>query len=305
MPDSAPASPAPYRPVSTHDAPRLRFAPSPNGRLHEGHAYSALLNHRAAHARGGRFLIRIEDIDAARCPPDLCRAALDDLAWLGLISDEPVLFQSQRGAAYAAMLDRLKARGLVYPCRCTRGEIAAAIAEREAAKQPPWPRDPDGAPLYPGTCRHLEPAQLGNGPFAWRLDVAKALVQPEVTGAPLHFAVEDAAGARAVRVAEPERWGDVVLARRDIGTSYHLAVVVDDAFQHISHVVRGQDLEAATDIHVLLQRLLGLPTPVYGFHGLLRDAEGEKLAKSRNSTSLDDLRRAGLTPEAIRARLGF
>jgi glutamyl-Q tRNA(Asp) synthetase len=284
-------------------SPRFRFAPSPNGRLHRGHALSALLNLKLARERGGAFLIRIEDIDAARCPPDFCKAALHDLAWAGISSDEPVLRQSGRMAAYGEALERLKARRLIYPCGCTRGGIAARVAELEAESGSGWPRDPDGAPLYPGTCRHREPQ--GDGPFAWRLDLEAAMRSPEIAGHPLAFMVEDERGGLSQRLADPARWGDVVLARRDIGTSYHLAVVVDDAFQRITHVVRGRDLEAATDIHALLQRLLGLPTPVYRFHGLIHDDQGEKLAKSRGSVSLDDLRRAGMTPEALRRGLGF
>jgi glutamyl-Q tRNA(Asp) synthetase len=289
--------------VPAPSPPRFRFAPSPNGRLHKGHALSALLNQKLARERGGAFLIRIEDIDAARCPPDLCKAALDDLAWLGVVSDEPVLRQSARMAAYGEALARLRSRRLIYPCACSRGEIAARITEVEAESGRTWPRDPDGAPLYPGTCRHQ--ALRGDGPFAWRLDLEAAMRSPDVAAHPLSFTVEDEEGRLSQRLADPARWGDVVLARRDIGTSYHLAVVVDDAFQRISHVVRGRDLEAATDIHVLLQRLLGLSVPVYRFHGLIHDDQGEKLAKSRGSLSLDDLRRAGMTPRALRHELGF
>jgi glutamyl-Q tRNA(Asp) synthetase len=282
---------------------RFRFAPSPNGRLHRGHALSALLNLKLARERGGAFLIRIEDIDAARCPPDLCEAALDDLDWLGVTSDEAVLRQSSRMAAYGDALDALKSRGLVYPCDCTRGDITARIKRLEAGSGTRWPRDPDGAPLYPGICRNRGLREVG--PFAWRLDLEAALRSPEVAAHPPTFTVEDDDGRLSQRIANPARWGDVVLARRDIGTSYHLAVVVDDAFQRITHVVRGRDLEAATDIHVLLQRLLGLPTPVYRFHDLIHDDQGEKLAKSRGSVSLDDLRRAGMTPEALRREPGF
>jgi glutamyl-Q tRNA(Asp) synthetase len=283
--------------------PRFRFAPSPNGRLHKGHALSALLNLFLAREKGGAFLIRIEDIDAARCPPDLCKAALDDLAWLECQPDEPVLRQSDRMAAYGEALETLKSRGLIYPCDCTRGDIASRITKLEAESGKAWPRDPDGAPLYPGACRHRAPS--GDGPFAWRLDLEAAMRSPEVAAHPLAFIVEDEVGVMAQRLADPARWGDVVLARRDIGTSYHLAVVVDDAFQRITHVVRGRDLEAATDIHALLQRLLGLPTPIYRFHALIHDDQGEKLAKSRSSRSLHDLRRDGMTPETLRQELGF
>jgi glutamyl-Q tRNA(Asp) synthetase len=283
--------------------PRFRFAPSPNGRLHRGHALSALLNLKLARERGGAFLIRIEDIDAMRCLPDLCKAALDDLAWLGVTSDEAVLRQSTRMAAYGEALGTLRSRRLIYPCDCTRGTIASRIAEMEAESGKSWPQDPDGAPVYPGICRQRTLQR--DGPFAWRLDLEAAMRSPDVAAHPLAFTVEGDDGAAERRLADPARWGDVVLARRDIGTSYHLAVVVDDAFQHITHVVRGRDLEAATDIHVLLQRLLGLPTPVYRFHGLIRDDQGEKLAKSRGSVSLDDLRCAGVAPGALRRELGF
>jgi glutamyl-Q tRNA(Asp) synthetase len=284
--------------------PRFRFAPSPNGRLHRGHALSALLNLKLARELGGAFLIRIEDIDAARCPPDLCKATLDDLAWLGVTPDEPVLCQSSRMEAYRDALEELRARGLVYPCGCSRGDIARLVAKADAESSGAvWPRDPDGAPIYPGTCRNG--GHAGARPAAWRLDVGKALAEPDVLAGPLAFPVEDEQGIRRSRLADPARWGDVVLARRDIGTSYHLSVVVDDAFQRISHVVRGRDLEAATDLHVLLQRLLGLPVPVYRFHGLIHDDQGEKLAKSRGSVSLDDLRRAGMRPDALRRQLGF
>jgi glutamyl-Q tRNA(Asp) synthetase len=283
--------------------PRFRFAPSPNGRLHRGHALSALLNLKLARERGGAFLIRIEDIDAARCPPDLCKAALVDLAWAGVEADEPVLRQSARMTAYGAALDSLRSRGLIYPCACTRGDIAARIMKLEAESGVGWPRDPDGAPLYHRICRHRSLQE--NGPFAWRLDLEAAMRSPEVAGHPLAFMVENDDGAPSQRLADPARWGDVVLGRRDIGTSYHLSVVVDDAFQRITHVVRGRDLEAATDIHVLLQLLLGLPVPVYRFHALIHDDQGEKLAKSRGSISLDDLRRDGMTPEALRRELGF
>ncbi|MGL4729937.1 MAG: tRNA glutamyl-Q(34) synthetase GluQRS [Bosea sp. (in: a-proteobacteria)] len=284
--------------------PRFRFAPSPNGRLHKGHALSALLNQQLARERGGTFLIRIEDIDVTRCPAAFCKVALDDLAWMGVSSDEPVLCQSTRAHAYGKALDRLKRLGVIYPCTCTRSQIASKVAQAEMADQS-WPRDPDGAPLYPGTCRGRDVEKPGKGPFNWRLDVAKALSLPEVADASLFFIVEDEHGSLSQRFAQPSRWGDVVLGRRDIGTSYHLSVVIDDAFQAITHVVRGRDLEAATDIHVLLQRLLGLTVPIYRFHGLIYDEGGDKLAKSRGSTSLDDLRRAGVTVEALRRELGF
>lgn len=284
--------------------PVFRFAPSPNGRLHLGHAYSALENARLARALGGRLLLRIEDIDTTRCRPDLEAAMLDDLAWLGAPFEPGPLRQSERFAHYEAAAARLRARGLLYPCVCSRKEIEATVAAREAetgAPEPgaPWPRDPDGATLYPGACRARDPAAiLGQGrPVAWRLDMDRALAD-----APGPFAYRRLAddGALETVPADPARWGDVVLVRKETPTSYHLAVVVDDAAQGITHVVRGQDLEAATDLHVLLQRLLGLPTPIYRHHGLIRDAAGEKLSKSLGARPLADLRAAGWTPDEVR-----
>ncbi|SFL96269.1 tRNA glutamyl-Q(34) synthetase GluQRS [Methylobacterium pseudosasicola] len=283
------------------DAPILRFAPSPNGRLHLGHAYSALLNDDLARRMGGLCRLRIEDIDPVRSKPELVEAIVADLAWLGLTYPEPVRHQSRHMESYRATLRRLIDRGLAYPCFCSRGQIRA-----QAAASADNLHDPDGAPLYPGTCRGLDPAiraeRLASGePHTWRLDTTAAL---RCAGHRLSYEAFDGAETRLV-VADPARWGDTVIARRDVPTSYHLSVVHDDAEQAITHVVRGQDLEAATDLHVLLQRLLDLPTPRYHHHALILDPGGEKLAKSRGSQSLADLRQAGVTPEAIRARLGF
>ncbi|MDP4005158.1 tRNA glutamyl-Q(34) synthetase GluQRS [Methylobacterium sp. NEAU K] len=282
-------------------APVFRFAPSPNGRLHLGHAYSALLNADLARKSEGLCRLRIEDIDPLRSKPDLVTAIGADLAWLGLTYPEPVRHQSRHMDAYRAALDGLIARGLAYPCFCSRGQIRAPTAANAGG-----PHDPDGVPHYPGLCRGLDPVitaeRLARGePHAWRLDMAAAL-----RGAvgPLGYTAFDEAGAWPV-AADPARWGDAVIARRDVPTSYHLAVVHDDAEEGITHVVRGRDLEAATDLHVLLQRLLGLPTPRYRHHRLILDTLGEKLAKSRGSQSLADLRQAGTTPEQIRRRLGF
>ncbi|HYF55870.1 MAG TPA: tRNA glutamyl-Q(34) synthetase GluQRS [Salinarimonas sp.] len=287
--------------------PALRFAPSPNGRLHLGHAYSALLNERLARALGGRLLLRLEDIDVIRCQPELAAAAEADLAWLGLAFDPPVRRQSRHFGEYRAALEGLRGRGLVYPCFCSRRDIAAAAATREAAEGRPWPRDPDGAPLYPGTCRGLDPAvaaaRIASGePHAWRLDLVAAM---RAAPGPHGYVRLTPDGGRESVAAAPPRWGDVVLARKDIPTSYHLAVVHDDALQGITHVVRGRDLEAATDLHVLLQRLLRLPTPLYRHHDLVADEEGRKLAKSLGSRSLADLRASGVTAGEVRARLGF
>lgn len=292
--------PAPQQPV-------LRFAPSPNGRLHLGHALSALTNERLARAMDGRLLLRIEDIDRERCTPALEAALREDLAWLGIAFEDGVRRQSEHLADYAAVTEDLRRRGLVYPCFCSRQEVRAAAARREAESGEPWPADPDGAPLYPGTCRERDPEAAASmtarsEPHVLRLDMERALA---AAGGGLCYGVFDDAGAFSMLQAQPRRWGDVVLARRDVPTSYHLSVVIDDALQGVTHVVRGRDLEAATDIHVLLQRLLTLPTPLYRFHDLLADAEGRKLAKSRGSESLADLRAKGVTARQIRSGLGF
>lgn len=274
----------------------FRFAPSPNGYLHLGHAASALLNARLARESGGRFLLRIEDIDRGRARPEFESAILEDLAWLGLEWVDPVRRQSEHFDDYAQALGRLDAMGLLYACDCRRSDIA-----RAAAVQPDWPRDPDGAPLYPGLCRERPQrsasAILAEGGVALRLDMRKALA---LAGQGLSW-LED--GARVD--AEPALWGDVVLARKDTPASYHIAVVVDDALQGVTHVVRGRDLLPATSLHRLLQRLLDLPTPDYLHHALLLDADGEKLAKSRGSESLRNLRRNGRDAAGIRAQLGF
>ena len=269
-----------------------RFAPSPTGRLHLGHAYSALLAHDYARARGGAFLLRIEDIDPGRARAEFVEAIMDDLAWLGLRWDGEVLFQSTRLHLYASALGRLKREGLVYPCFCTRASIAAEIAASASA-----PHGPDG-PLYPGTCRRLSPgereARAAAEPHAWRLDVAAA----SAAAGPLYWNDGDTEVE-----AEPGAFGDVVLARKDAPTSYHLAVPVDDAAQGVTHVVRGRDLYAATDIHRLLQALLGLPTPAYRHHDLLRDSEGRRLAKRNGAPTLAALRASGADPGALAAAL--
>ncbi|MCX7339000.1 MAG: tRNA glutamyl-Q(34) synthetase GluQRS [Hyphomicrobiales bacterium] len=272
--------------------PVLRFAPSPNGRLHLGHAYSALQNEAEARRLGGRLLLRIEDIDPTRCRPAYEAAILKDLRWLGVAFEPDVRRQSEHMDNYRAALLQLDAMGLLYPCNCSRSAIKAAAAD------PPL-RNPDGALLYPGTCRLVAP---GPDALATRLDMAKALEQ---CGRALSYQRFWSDGRVEEVTVRPGRWGDVVLARKETPTSYHLSVVVDDALQAVSHVVRGQDLEAQTDIHVLLQALLGLPTPLYQFHVLIRDDTDEKLAKSRGSTALADLRAAGETPAMIRTRLGF
>lgn len=279
--------------------PAFRFAPSPNGRLHLGHAYSALLNERMALQVGGRLLLRIEDIDRPRCTDALTEAMLVDLAWLGLVWELPVLRQSEHLPDYHAAQQRLRDEGLLYPCFCSRRDVALAAAARDA-------RDPEGQPLYPGTCRHLsgqerEARLLRGEPHAWRIAMDDALAR---IGEPLSFS-EESSGLAIRERARPEAWGDVVLVRKDIGTSYHIAVVVDDARQAITNVVRGRDLFQATSIQLVLQRLLAFPTLRYFHHPLIDDAQGRKLSKSLGSRSLADLRAEGVTSLDVRRALGF
>lgn len=286
--------------------PVFRFAPSPNGYLHLGHALSALLNADMARAAGGRLLLRIEDIDATRCRPEYEAAIYEDLAWLGLEWEEPVRRQSEQLDDYRDALGRLEQMGLAYPSFESRTEIARLVSERERLGA--WPRDPDGAPLYPGTARGLTPAEraarLASGaPYALRLDMEAALTR----AGPLAWAETGAgpAGETGIVAAAPQAWGDVVLARKETPTSYHLSVVMDDALQGITHVVRGQDLFWATSVHRLLQTLLGLPAPTYHHHRLILDSEGRKLAKSTRATALRELRAQGATPPDIRRMIGL
>jgi glutamyl-Q tRNA(Asp) synthetase len=272
-----------------------RFAPSPTGRLHLGHALSALFAAREA-GTCGSFLLRIEDIDAARCREPFVDGIYQDLRWLGLSWPEPPLRQSARMAVYARALDALKARGLLYPCFCSRGEIAREIAAAASA-----PQGPDG-PLYPGACRDLSADEAARRiaagqPHAWRLNVAKAL-----TGAPrLTWFDRD----RGEQIATPEIFGDVVLARRDVPASYHLAVTIDDAAQGVTCVTRGEDLFPASHLHRLLQYLLDLPVPEWRHHRLIADAEGKRLAKRDHAPTLAALREAGATPEEVKAMIGW
>lgn len=266
-----------------------RFAPSPTDLLHLGNACSALVGWQRARARGGHFLLRIEDIDAARCRPEFTVALLADLAWLGIDWDGPVWRQSERGPAYAAAIDRLRAMGLEYPCFCTRSDIAATASA---------PHGPDG-PVYPGTCRRLSETEradrMAGEPFAWRLDVAAALaLTGRLTWTDSRAGTVDAAPGAA---------GDFVVGRKAIGASYHLAVVVDDAAQGVTEVVRGADLFAATHVQRLLQALLGLPVPTYHHHRLLLGADGRRLAKRSGGATLAAERAAGVEPAALRARL--
>ena len=268
-----------------------RFAPSPTGYLHLGHVRSALEGWRAARATGGRFLLRLEDIDHTRCRAEYAEAIIEDLAWLGLAWDGPVRRQSEHFADYRAALVRLEDQGLLYPCFCTRREIQAEIARAGGA-----PQGELGA-VYPGTCRRLDPAERAArqgraADYALRLDVAAALAR---TG-PLAWCE----GGRPV-AADPAAQGDVVLARKEIPTSYHLAVTVDDARQGVTLVTRGTDLFAATHVHRLLQALLGLPTPRYRHHPLLADAQGRRLAKRDGAPAIRAMRAAGMLPDDILA----
>ena len=290
-----------------HQVPTYRFAPSPNGYLHLGHALSACLNFDSAQQANGRFLLRIEDIDQTRCRPEFEVAIYEDLAWLGLKWEAPVRRQSEQFAAYRAALARLAEMGLVYPSFESRAEIARLVAERE--RSGPWPRDPDGAPLYPGRSRHMDAAEqarriTSGAPYALRLDMTAAIAR-----APASLTWDETGcgpnGETGVLAAEPAVWGDVVLARKDSPTSYHLSVVIDDAAQGATHVVRGQDLFAATSLHRLLQALLGLPAPTYRHHRLILDADGRKLAKSTGATALCALRGRGVSPAAIRRMVGL
>ncbi|MEP3232391.1 MAG: tRNA glutamyl-Q(34) synthetase GluQRS [Hyphomicrobiales bacterium] len=268
-----------------NDKPTFRFAPSPNGALHLGHAYSAILNFELAKRVGADFLVRVEDIDTARCTPQLEAAMFDDLAWLGLEWEQPVLRQSERFGSYQEALDSLRDQELIYPSFLSRGEIKQHVKEH-----PAWPRDPDGAALYPGLEREWSEAERATAmksgkPYAWRLDMKQALSLYPIEGA--------------------EAWGDVVLGRKETPTSYHLSVVIDDAAQGVTHVVRGHDLEASTSIHLLLQKMLNLPSPDYKHHRLILDEQGERLSKSVKSTALKALRDDGASVADIHRLIGW
>jgi glutamyl-Q tRNA(Asp) synthetase len=284
--------------------PVFRFAPSPNGYLHLGHALSALLNADLARESGGRLLLRIEDIDLARCKPDYEQAIYDDLAWLGIAWDMPVRRQSEHFDAYRGALEKLQAQNLVYASFESRGDIAAMVTARGDG----WPRDPDGAPLYPGSRGSMSDADRearidAGEPYALRLDMAAAVARAG------HVDWNEAGqgpGGESGRVAaRPQAWGDVILARKETPTSYHLSVVVDDALQGVTHVVRGQDLFWSTSVHRLLQALLGLPQPAYRHHRLILDAGGRKLSKSTQATALRALLAGGATPADIRRMVGL
>jgi glutamyl-Q tRNA(Asp) synthetase len=281
--------------------PVFRFAPSPNGHLHLGHALSALQNFDMARAAGGRLLLRMEDIDATRCRPEFEAAIVEDLAWLGIQWEQPVRRQSEHFDEYRAALGKLEAMRLTFPSFESRAEIAHMVGDRDVRER--WPRDPDGVPLYPGAARQMKEsdrqARIERGdPYAIRLDMEKATEWTE----PLRWSETGAgpSGESGDIAAEPAAWGDVIVGRKETPTSYHLSVVIDDAQQGVTHVVRGQDLFWSTSVHRVLQALLDLPSPGYHHHRLILDADGKKLSKSTQATGLRELRAQGLTPADIR-----
>jgi glutamyl-Q tRNA(Asp) synthetase len=286
--------------------PVFRFAPSPNGYLHLGHAFSALLNFDLARRSGGRLLLRIEDIDQTRCKREYEDAIYEDLTWLGIAWERPVRRQSEHLEEYGRALEKLEALGLIYPSFESRAEIARLVAQREADGA--WPRDPDGAPLYPGAAKRLSPEERARliesgAPYALRLDTEAATARSGDLAWIERGQGRD--GETGQVAARPQAWGDVVLARKEMPTSYHLSVVVDDALQGVTDVVRGEDLFHATSVHRLLRHLLGLPEPVYRHHRLIRDGAGLKLSKSGQATGLRELRAAGATPADIRWKVAL
>ena len=270
--------------------PTFRFAPSPNGRLHLGHAYSALLNQKFAQQTSGKLLLRIEDIDTTRCTPEFTRLCISDLTWLGFKWHDKTRTQSEHWHDYHNAANQLKAKNLIYPCFCTRTTIAQTSTEQ----------DPDGAPLYAGTCSTLNYSQAqsrinAGEPHSWRLHMSRALA---LFPAPHHYTAFDIRMHTTTITTNTTRWGDAILVRKDTPTSYHLSVIVDDAIQNITHIVRGKDLEAATDLHILLQTILGLPTPQYHHHNLITH-DGQKLSKSKGSETIEDLRNKGMNAKDI------
>ncbi len=282
--------------ANAQQRPVYRFAPTPNGRLHLGHAYSALINAQSAERFGGRLLLRMEDLDRSRCKPAYEMAAIEDLAWLGLTFEPSIRRQSEHPADYEAAYRDLEAQGLLYPCFCAKSEIEKASAAAGLG------HDPDGAPLYPGTCRARRIEAPQGAARALRLDMARALAR-----APRElFWREFGEGERErLQRADPAAWGDIALKRRGAAATYHVAVVVDDALQGVTDAMRGRDLFAATSLHRLLQELLKLPAPRYRHHRLVLDAKGEKMSKSASSTPLVRLRQEGVSAADIRAALGF
>lgn len=304
-------------PPLTSDTPLFRFAPSPNGWLHLGHAFSALTAFERARAAHGRFILRIEDIDIGRTRPEYVAAIYQDLEWIGLSWEEPVRCQSNCFPAYEEALQRLRAMDLLYPCFATRKEIIDTITQGGIPLDR-WPRDPDGGLVYPGIYKDMTEPERSNlmwegRTFAWRLNMpkAKALAE-EKNGGPISFEESGpqnlptpSSGNQTTCTITPERFGDVILARKDVPTSYHLAVAIDDADQGVTDIVRGQDLFAATDIHRLLQVLLDFPAPRYHHHRLIRDDTGRRLAKSARDQGIRELRQKGLSATDLRKRIGF
>ncbi|MEN3791455.1 tRNA glutamyl-Q(34) synthetase GluQRS [Fulvimarina sp. MAC3] len=291
-----------------HSTPVFRFAPSPNGELHLGHAYSALINHRMARENHGKFLLRLEDIDLARCSLAYEEQIVEDLHFLGVDWDETRRRQSDHFDEYAAALEALHVADLIYPAFMTRGEIRRHAERYSEEEGMDWPRDPDGAPLYPGLDRTMPDAEreqkMADGErYAWRLNMDAALA--EVSSLDWLEWGEGPDGEHGVVAADPKVWGDVVLARRDIPTSYHLAVTVDDGLQRVTDVVRGRDLFHSTSVHRLLQTLLGLPAPRYHHHDLIFGEDGRKLSKSAGDTSIRALRAAGCTRDDIVKMVGL
>lgn len=293
------------------DTARIRFAPSPNGRLHLGHAFSAIYASKVAANLGGTFMLRIENIDVGRCREEFVEGIYEDLSWLGLTWEEPVRRQSDHFDVYEAALKQLRNLDVIYPCFATRREIERAITQ-SGIPADRWPRDPDGALLYPGIYKHISAGERNNlmwegRSYAWRLDVEKAVdLAKEMNSGPITFYEEDEgpSGKKGIQPIQPELFGDVVIARKDVPTSYHLAVTVDDALQNITHVTRGRDLYPATYIHRLLQVLLSLPEPRYRHHRLIEDDAGRRLSKSAKDMGLRDLRLAGKTLDDIRVMIG-
>lgn len=293
--------------------PIFRFAPSPNGRLHLGHAYSALLNQHMARELDGKLLLRIEDTDLVRCTPALEQRMLEDLSWLGIEWDEEPIRQSDNISTYEDIIDTLSDKGLVYPAFMSRSQIKTAIA-REREKGIKWPIDPDGSPLFPDYDRNLSQderqSRIKSGDaYALRLDIEKALqfTNKELPWKKLNW-IENCEGPNAEFgeiIADPSAWGDIILSRKDTPASYHLACVVDDAMQNITHIVRGRDLFWSTSIHLLLQQLLGFPTPQYHHHDLILDVHNKKLSKSNNDTSIAQLRETGTTVHDIKKMIGL
>ncbi|MDC0148375.1 tRNA glutamyl-Q(34) synthetase GluQRS [Alphaproteobacteria bacterium] len=280
-----------------------RFAPSPNGWLHLGHAYSALIGYALAQAQGGQFLLRMEDIDTGRSRPHFIDGIEQDLAWLGIEWPQPMMLQSQRFPLYEQALARLQALGVLYPCWATRRDISKAI-EAAPGGVKSWPRDPDGALVYPGLYRDIPEPQRRDlmwqgGAYAWRLDMHKACELAEAKNAGPIFYTEMASGQAVETQIDARAYGDVIVARRDVPTSYHLSVIVDDAAQAITQVTRGQDLQPATAIHRVLQVLLDFPTPSYFHHRLIRDVSGRRLSKQAGDLGFRDLRQQGMSPKQV------